>query len=607
MSLSGPRIITGRRKLLRATLVGISGDFQRVRHQGAGAASLTCAALGDARRRATASGLASLAFAASGGSGAPTKSGAGSASTVFTAGGSAAARRSASGAGALLTTAGGAASARRHASGSGLLLSAAAGAARAQRFATGSAKLTTVGTGDKHLPVLPLALGARVAVHGDSQSGFNHAYAVSDAGGTDQLGVSTLAHGPMAWAQTLDPRFDFSTWYDSPGDWARSFSGANQGIPGDHLEWPDGSNGIAGGGTLARLDYTLAKGAQLVVFPSLGFNTINTGDPGLGSTLAARRDYVIAKLDAHLRKCRAAGRWAMISTLYPTDAWTAGDYRYDVITQVNDWIRLQSGREGVVAIIDPWNTLAPAGVLDQSLYQVDSGQRIHLSPKGAFIVGRDHYVPALASCIASGSIFDQAPATSNLLGATVGNLAGTGGSKAGATGSVADGCKVTRRRGTATIVASKSGAADPRKQVITITPANDGIVNQVDFDLQEVATGLPAAGQWIQAYAEIEVNASPSVSLTWLSMHVYDSVALARRASARSVFDSFSTYGLMANVGSRKFWAITPPLLVPAATFDRIQLGIQSFWNGTTADTPVITIDKPIIRVISDPRSAWGY
>ena len=455
------------------------------------------------------------------------------------------------------------------------------------------------------LPALPLALGARVAVHGDSQAGFNHTAGASDTGGTDLLGVSTLAHGPLAWAQALDPRFDFSTWYDSFGDWSRSLSGANQGIPGDHLEWADGTNGIAGGGTLARLDYTLAKGAQLIVFPSLGFNTINTGDPGLAGTLAGRRDYVIAKLDAHLRKCRAAGRWAILSTLYPTDAWGAGDYRYDVITQVNDWIRLQAGRDGVAAIVDPWNTLAPGGVLDQSLYQIDAAQRIHLGPKGAFVVARDHYLPALTSCIASGSIFNQSATTSSLFASTVGNLAGNTGTKAGATGSVADGCKLTRRRGAATIVASKTGAVDPRKQVITITPANDGIVNQVDFDLPDITTGLPAAGQWVQAYIEIEINGSPSVSLNWLTLHIVD--ATTRRASARSLFDSFAGYGLLAQAGARKFWAITPPLQVPAATFDRIQMTVQSFWNGTTADTPVITLDRPILRIVPDPRVAWGY
>ncbi|MBN9453273.1 MAG: hypothetical protein J0I42_15095 [Bosea sp.] len=147
MSLSGPRIITGRRKLLKAVLVGISGNFQRVRHQGGGEANLTCAALGEARRRLTASGGAALAFAASGGAGSPTKSGAGAAVLSTLAGGGAFARRGAIGSAALLTAAGGIAAARRQASGAASLLSAAAGAARAQRFATGVATLTTFGTG----------------------------------------------------------------------------------------------------------------------------------------------------------------------------------------------------------------------------------------------------------------------------------------------------------------------------------------------------------------------------------------------------------------------------------------------------------------------------
>lgn len=153
MSLTGPRVITGRRKLLKAVLVGISGNFQRVRHQGGGEANLTCAALGEARRRLTASGGAALAFAASGGAGSPTKSGAGAAVLSTIAGGGAFARRGAIGSASLLTAAGGIAAARRQASGAASLLSAAAGAARAQRFATGVATLTTFGTGGGSGPV----------------------------------------------------------------------------------------------------------------------------------------------------------------------------------------------------------------------------------------------------------------------------------------------------------------------------------------------------------------------------------------------------------------------------------------------------------------------
>lgn len=67
MSLTGPHVITGRRKLLKATLVGISGAFQRVQYQGAGAASLLLSATAQARRLFSAAGSAALTFSASAG------------------------------------------------------------------------------------------------------------------------------------------------------------------------------------------------------------------------------------------------------------------------------------------------------------------------------------------------------------------------------------------------------------------------------------------------------------------------------------------------------------------------------------------------------------
>ncbi|WP_377838685.1 hypothetical protein [Bosea sp. UC22_33] len=80
MSLSGPRAISGRRKLLKATLVGVSGAFQTIRHQGAGTATLSMSAAGGPQPSVV-GGTAALSLAVSGGALAR-RAGAGAASLI---------------------------------------------------------------------------------------------------------------------------------------------------------------------------------------------------------------------------------------------------------------------------------------------------------------------------------------------------------------------------------------------------------------------------------------------------------------------------------------------------------------------------------------------
>ncbi|KAA0691456.1 hypothetical protein DTW90_28610 [Neorhizobium sp. P12A] len=86
--------------------------------------------------------------------------------------------------------------------------------------------------------------------------------------------------------------------------------------------------------------------------------------------------------------------------------WPSGDPRYHTLAAVNSWIQAQSGREGVLAILDAKNVLSPGNVQDSSLFQSD---KVHLSARGALLVGRDFFLPILRNAISTGSVFDQSP------------------------------------------------------------------------------------------------------------------------------------------------------------------------------------------------------
>ena len=498
------------------------------------------------------------------------------------------------------------------------LVETLAGATNSPRTTSGAASVSAAPA----LPTLPLPAGTRMAFHGDSQMHFSHQVTpgtgLSGPPASD-LGVSSLGHGLIAQAHALDPRIDISTWYDPADPWynaagnsPRQFQGANQGIAADHLVNSPDITTINGGGIIPRLDYTLAKGAQLIFFEG-GTNTIATGDNFVNSA-----DYVIGKLDEGLKKIRAAGKWCIFTTIWPRSDFDAA--KNNIRQAVNAWIKAQAGRDGVVGIMDAEAVLAPGGVLDQSMYQVDAGARVHLSPKGCFLVARDFLNPLIAQAVAAGSAFNKDQTVSNLLPATVYNLTGTGGLKPGGTGAVADGCRIGRSRGAGTYVAAKETiSSGVFKQTFTFTSSgSDTLVNGFDFSLPAITAAnivggaLPAAGTWLRAHIAYEVlTAAEAVPITTLILKLTDSAAAADRAAVRALFDSFSTYGFLPHAGpDRSGWLSTPPLQIPAdITFDQINLVAQTYIDGRIAQTvnPQIKFSKPILRAVTDPRPAWGY
>lgn len=454
------------------------------------------------------------------------------------------------------------------------------------------------------LPSLPLPLGARVVLHGDSQSGWNNWGGVSLA--SDRAAPS-YAFGAVETLFGAHPRFDVSSWFDEGDPWRRLLAGANQGLFGDHLQWtkPDFGNGI-----VPRLGHTIARNAPIVILQG-GTNSLNSGDDQSGVPASAA--YVIARLDEALRICRRAGRWCILETLLPRGDWPAADPRQSELVAVNAWIRSQSGRDGVLGIWDSWDVLAPGGQLDPSMF-IEGGAGIHRNQRGAYAAafsGAASLQSILLPAVSPGSVFNQDPVPSNLLGAGTANLAGTTGTKIGiaTTGAVASGCSLRMIRGGSTQVASKEGVSGAlTRQVLTITPVNDGLnggYHISDFTLPALTTDLPPAGAFLQAGIFVEIGDTPSISHTVLTTTVLGGAT--SRLVSRAMFGNTNTFRA-GGPGNRSFWVVSKPFQLPvASTFDRITMVMSTYLRLDASDVPVIRYSRPWLRVVPDPRPAWGY
>lgn len=457
------------------------------------------------------------------------------------------------------------------------------------------------------LPPLSLPTGARVAVHGDSQSGFNNAQNTAGAPVADAAAPS-LSYGAVEQLFAADPRFNFDTWFDAADRFKRNLAGANQGLFGDHMEWerPDWGYGI-----LPRLGETLSRKGQIVILQG-GTNTINSGDR-TGQALPSNSAYVIAQLDACLRACRDAGPWVVLETLLPRGDWPAGDARHAALSEANAWIRLQAGREGVVGVWDSWDVLAPGGQLDASMF-MEGAAGVHRNQKGAHasaLTGAFSLASILGQAVTPGSVFEQNPTIANLFGESVGQLAGTTGSRVGATttGTVATGCSLRMVRGTSTQVAAKETVAGAlARQSITITPVSDGIASgyhQSDFSLPAVTAGLPEPGEWATAYLFVEIGDTSAVSHVVLTVRVQEGST--DRVTAPAMGANSSTYRAP-GPGNRGYWIATKPFRMPTeARVDRIAMAANIIFSMTAPAPFTLKLSRPILRRTTDPRPAWSY
>lgn len=447
------------------------------------------------------------------------------------------------------------------------------------------------------LPTLPLAAGARVAAIGDSQIAFN----TFQSGSVSAEGAHKNALGFITHTQSLDPRFRWDNWYEPSDPTGRNLGGGNQGVMGDHVIVSP-SNAPELGGIVGRLPAVLARKPDIIILEG-GTNTISTGDGGDNSAAL-----VIRSLERMLTLTRNEGIHAILMTIYPRASWKAGDpKRHAILQEVNAWIRSQSGRDGLLAVLDADPILlAESGEVDVSKFQ---GDQIHLNIPGALAVAKHGLLPILQAAVAQGAIFEKDPTIDNLLAASRGNLAGAGGTAGGNTsGSVATGYTIASGFNTSAIIASKEViAGELEAQVIDITPSDitsGTAYGSVTFTPAVLISPAIVAGDWVQAFIHIETDASDALALSRWQVAVRQGSTI----RVRSYGHNASSGNFISRVeGDRSFWVITEPLQVPSdVTFDRIYTLLELFFDKAASPFRV-KVSRPIVRKVPDPRQAWGY
>lgn len=457
----------------------------------------------------------------------------------------------------------------------------------------------------RRLPALPFAPGARLAAIGDSYIGYNNyqGTAVIPAAGNTWAINFTQGYGFLEWARAIDPRFNFDSWYDPADPSGRNISGADQGLFGAHLEWSNEDPS----GILTRLPAVLSRKPDILVLEG-GTNTISSGDK-FGAGAPGFFADVTAKLDKGLRLARNAGVWVILPTLYIRADWPAGDARYRTLAAVNHWIRAQKGRDGVLDILDANNVLSPGGVQDPSMFQAD---RVHLSPKGALLTGRDFMLPIIHAAIADGAVFDPSPNNANLYPAAVGNLAGTGGTKGSAqvTGSIADNLRVAIVRNASAVECSKADLGNGfSSQVLTVTATdnNSAAYGEVDVAFPQVFTsGVVGAGEWVYHAIFMEQLSAAQLSTARIQFQLRNLSTIVQNAIGMNTSsgDFATAVPLTSGAG---WWIKTNPMQLPLGGSFTNLLATLNICFPKNAEPFQIRLSRPILRKVQDPRPAWGY
>lgn len=453
------------------------------------------------------------------------------------------------------------------------------------------------------LAAMPLAAGAKVAAIGNSQIGYNNYYG-APIGTGGQIGTKAAVnsgYGFIAHARTIDPRFRFESWYDVADPTGRNMAGGNQGVFSDHLDWP--LPGFPNPGIIGRLPAVLTRHPDVLVLEG-GINTISSGDDGTG--VGASASYVIQKLDACLSLARKAAVPVILMAIYPRGDWSVGDPRHAIVAAANAWINAQAGRNGVIAVLDATDILAPGGVFDPTMYR---GDLIHLSIKGAFLVGRDKLLPIIQANISAGSYFDQDPTVGNLLPATLANLEGTSGTKTGTpnTGTVPTGITVARGRNCAIVNSIDPYAAGKNRMNMAITPGgtDSGEYYEITVSGLTTPTFATEATKWYQAFVFVEADTDTSLAFA----EVIASLRLNTMSQVISYGGSREASGdfVKPMPANRGWWVQSEKFTnVDAATIDRANILVRI--TGPKVSAPLnVKISRPIIREVADPRPAWGY
>lgn len=479
------------------------------------------------------------------------------------------------------------------------------------------------------LPALPLAV-PKIALHGDSQSQFNHAV----FGGTNATDPAATYKGPVVAAFSKDPRFNMDTWTDPADPLGRGFNGANQGLAADHFR-NQSTSGLPGGGMIARVPYTLARKPDIVILNSLGTNTIHSGDVD-GSSAAPTAAYVISQVEAEIAAFIRAGVYVIPVTIYPRN-WNAGDVRHTIAQDVNTYIKAQAGRTGVLGIVDPYDALRLSGDVQPNpkYFLEESGNvTVHLNGNGANLVG-DLIKAVIASATTAGSRFNIDPSVSNLLPQSTYNLPGTTGTRTGATttnftmgtdadptgeitaAGVATGFNAYMSRGTtsSTQKCGKAGttAGSPNKQILLISPVADATAwHQSRLTLPQLALtpAQASAGTWLRVAVRVDTRGAKGPANMFLQATLKNSAAAVRVDVQPGQIDSIAYNNTKTYSDDARGQHWLSALIQLPVDGDYSTLDLTVFTNfrpsGFAAgDVFAVLVDRPLVRSATDPRANW--
>lgn len=448
------------------------------------------------------------------------------------------------------------------------------------------------------LPNLPLAPGAKVMGLGHSFIGLGtlQAYSAGQTATNGHTGFYENGRTVLSWIKAADGRFNIDMFAElshpffAPSSFA-AFSGAMGGKSGDCL-FPVPGLEAQFPGTLARTNYALNQKPD-IVYIDIGYNDI------VRNRILTD---ILTDLDTQVERITRAGVYVILQTLSWTNtlnddpvndnpAWPS------LLDGVNSWIVAQQGRRGVVLC----NTLAldgPTSGIPASMF-VDG-----LHPKPALMALRaDVLLPILQGMVSAGETRSLDPLSAYNIFPQKGTP-GTTGTKTNVTGNVSTGMRLVRGTGTSTYTASKEVVASGNeKQVVTVTPVDDGLPVHTVTHGTPTYVGLTAlglvAGDWLEIEIPVELN-------DWVGWDYLDSSIRGPVQIGNAVTVTGGGWTTGNYVGGRgrslicgsKLWLPTG-LTMTNIRLDNLVV-LRHLCN--TGGTGVAKIGAPIIRKITSPR-----
>jgi peptidoglycan hydrolase-like protein with peptidoglycan-binding domain len=178
------------------------------------------------------------------------------------------------------------------------------------------------------------------------------------------------------------------------------------------------------------------------------------------------------------------------------------------------------------------------------------------------------------------------------------------------TGMVAASTTLTRSAGTSAIAASKEVVSvGDEKQVITVTPVNDGIPihsAKITFPDITLASMNVSPGDWVEADLPVEVD-------DWAGWGFYTNTAVSPVTFNNEVYSSTNQLVWVADDSASTrngtfvlHVKIQIPTGVDANKLRYSSRPIVISWLSTASGSGTVKIGSPILRKITDPRSVWN-